>query len=379
VVITAALMSIMSAVDDLARAMIQWVSVHSVQILALLVVGAVLVGVLIAVQWLGTRLSRSEEPWRATIGRSLAAMRLWFMIALAAHLVASYAHAPADVARTVNVIFVITACVQIALILRELLLGAIEIRASAADGGAALGNAMGLIRLLVTALLALVAVIVILTNLGIDATGLLAGLGIGGIAIGLAAQGIFADLFAALSILFDQPFRRGDAIRFEGTTGTVEAIGLKSTRIRALSGEEVIISNTNLLSKEVRNFSRAQHRRIAVTLALVYQTAPALCAILPERLARLVGSVPGCAFVRAGLSSFGASSLDFELVYDIESDEPDDILRIKHAINLAILQDFAAAHVIFAYPTQTTFTAAPDGTLVMPYAHVPGSVAKTSN
>jgi small-conductance mechanosensitive channel len=367
-------MNSVSDLDDqigsLWQALTQWINHHSGQIIMSVLVGLALVGILIAIQWFGTRMARSSTPWRATIGRALAAMRLWFMIALAAELVATYAHAPADIARTINIIFVIAACVQIALILRELILGAIEIRANAADTGASLGNAIGIIRVLVTVFLAIVAIILILTNLGIDATGLLAGLGIGGIAIGLAAQGIFADLFAALSILFDQPFRRGDAVRFEGTTGTVEAIGLKSTRIRALSGEEVIISNTNLLSKEVRNFSRAERRRVFATLGLVYQTPSAQCAGLPDRLAGLVKTVPGSHFVRAGLAAFGTSSLDFDLVYDIESDDPDDILRIKHAINLAILSDFADAGLSFAYPTQTTFTAAPDGTLVMPYASI---------
>jgi small-conductance mechanosensitive channel len=345
-----------------------WISVHSGQIIVALIVGVALVAALLALKWFGKRLADSATPWRATVGRSLSAMRLWFMIALAAELISTYAHAPPDLARTNYVIFTVAACVQIALILRELILGTIEIRASAAEGAATLGNAIGLIRVLVTAILAVVAIILILTNLGIDATGLLAGLGIGGIAIGLAAQGIFADLFAALSILFDQPFRRGDAIRFEGTSGTVEAIGLKSTRIRALSGEEVIVSNTNLLSKEVRNFTRAERRRVFQVIGLIYQTTPAQCADLPDRLAALVSTVPGCQFVRAGLTSFAASSLDFDLVYDIESDDPDAILSVKHAINLAILSDFESAGLSFAYPTQTTFTAAPDGRMVMPYA-----------
>ncbi|MFM9853435.1 MAG: mechanosensitive ion channel family protein [Sphingomonadaceae bacterium] len=358
-------------ISDLWHAMTRWITDHSGQIALAITIGVGLVGILLALQWLGSRLAHNQSPWRATVGRALAAMRLWFMIALAAELVSAFAHAPPDLARTINVVFTVAACVQSALILRELILGAIEIRANAADSNATLGNAIGLIRVLVTAFLAVVAIILILTNLGIDATGLLAGLGIGGIAIGLAAQGIFADLFAALSILFDQPFRRGDTIRFESTSGTVEAIGLKSTRIRALSGEEVIISNTNLLSKEVRNFTRAERRRVFQVIGLIYQTTPAQCAALPDRLAALVGTVPGCEFVRAGLASFAASSLDFDLVYDIQSDDPDAILAVKHAINLAILRDFDSAGLSFAYPTQTTFTAAPDGRMVMPYATPP--------
>src|SRR6201999_2371357 len=113
-----------------------------------------------------------------------------------------------------------------------------------------LGSAVGIIRLLVSIAIFAIALIVVLDNLGVNVTGLIAGLGIGGIAIGLAAQGIFADLFAALSIIFDKPFRRGDSIKWDAVSGAVEAIGLKTTRIRSVNGEEVVISNTNLLSKE---------------------------------------------------------------------------------------------------------------------------------
>ena len=347
---------------------VRWVGAHYMQIIFALMIGATLVGVLIGLQMIGKRMRRSANPWRAVIGRGLAAMRLWFMIAVAAQLIAIYAYAPADIARVINIAFVIAATLQSALIIRGLILGAVEARAQVADPGGTLGGAMGLIRVAVSTILFIIAVILILSNLGVDATGLLAGLGIGGIAIGLAAQGIFSDLFAALSILFDQPFRRGDTIRYEGTTGIVEAIGLKSTRLRSLSGEEVIISNTNLLSKEVRNFARADHRRIAQMLSLIYQTPVEVAASMGNRLSGLLSAIEGVTFVRAGLANFGASSLDFEFIYDIGSDDPDEILAMKAAVNVAILDDFARSGIAFAYPTQTTFTAAPGGKMVMPYA-----------
>jgi small-conductance mechanosensitive channel len=347
---------------------VNWIAVHNVQIIVALIIGGALVALLFAVQMVGKRMRLSLNPVRAVIGRGLAAMRLWFMIAVAAQLVAVYAHAPEDIARTVNFGFIVAATLQCAMILRGLILGGVEARAQIADPDGTLGGAMGLIKIVVTAILFVIAIILILSNLGVDATGLLAGLGIGGIAIGLAAQGIFADLFAALSILFDQPFRRGDTVRFEGTTGTVEAIGLKSTRIRSLSGEEVIISNTNLLSKELRNFTRSDHRRISQTLGLVYHTPVEISQGMAARLSGLLLPIEGVTFVRAGLASFGASSLDFEFVYDIASDEPDEILAVKTAVNTAILADFNRSGIAFAYPTQTTFTASPEGKLVMPYA-----------
>src|SRR3546814_7967353 len=121
-------------------------------------------------------------------------------------------------------------------------------RVGTEDESSTRGSAIGIIRLLVTIALFAIAIILILDNLGVNVTGLIAGLGIGGIAIGLAAQGIFSDLFAALSIIFDRPFRRGDEITFDQTNGTVEPIGLKTTRIRPLGGEEVVKSNANLLN-----------------------------------------------------------------------------------------------------------------------------------
>jgi small-conductance mechanosensitive channel len=347
---------------------VQWIDSHTASILLSLLLGAALVALLYGLKWLGGRLANSKIPWRGISGRALASMRFWFMAAVAAQIVARYAHAPTEMAEAIRILFVIAATFQAALILRELILGVVEVRAGEADPAGNLGSALGLIRLLVTVGLFLVATILVLSNLGVNVTGLVAGLGIGGIAIGLAAQGIFADLFAALSILFDKPFRRGDIVRFENTVGTVEAIGLKSTRIRALTGEEVVISNTNLLSKELRNLARNERRRILQPLGLVYRTKPATCDALPGELARLVNRVAECSFVRCTLDSFGTSSLDFLLVYDLGTEDQDAIATAKHAVNLAILRHFEAEGIAFAYPTQTTYTAAPDGTLVMPWA-----------
>jgi small-conductance mechanosensitive channel len=349
-----------------------WFELNNTRILLALLLSAALVLILYGVRMVGKRLSHNTNQWTGIIGRALASMRLWFMVALAAQLVAVYAHAPDDVRNTISFIFIFAATFQAALFLRELILGAVDLHAGEADPSGSLGSALGLIRLLVNVTLFLIAIIVILANLGVNVTGLVAGLGVGGIAIGLAAQGIFADLFAALSILFDKPFRRGDVVRWEGTTGTVEGIGLKSTRIRAISGEEVVISNTNLLGKELRNFARLEQRRIVQPLSLVYHTSPETCAALPEMLRAVIDGCEGCQFVRCGLDNFAPSSLDFQLVYDVDAEDQEAMISHKHSANIAILDCFAKNGIAFAYPTQTTFTAAPDGTLVMPYAQLPG-------
>ncbi len=143
---------------------------------------------------------------------------------------------------------------------------------------------IAIIRVLVSVALFALAIVVILDNLGVNVTALVAGLGIGGIAIGLAAQGIFSDLFAALAILFDKPFRRGDIIRYDNTTGTVERIGLKTTRLRGLGGEQVVMANTKLLEREIHNLTDARVRRIWLPFGLVYQTSPDVIDRLPEIL-----------------------------------------------------------------------------------------------
>ena len=243
----------------------------------------------------------------------------------------------------------------------------IEHRAGGVDQSSGLGSAVGIIRLLVTIAIFAIALIVVLDNLGVNVTGLVAGLGIGGIAIGLAAQGIFADLFSALSIIFDKPFRRGDSIRWDTTTGTVEQIGLKSTRIRAITGEEVVISNTNLLGKELHNMARLNRRRILQQFGIVYQTPPEVCARIPAIVREVIEDCDKCSFLRCGMVAYGASSLDFAFEFDVKSEVWQKVFDARSQVLIALLRRFKEEGIEFANPTQTSFTAAPDGTLIMPY------------
>jgi len=213
-----------------------------------------------------------------------------------------------------------------------------------------------------------IAIIVILDNLGVNVTALVAGLGIGGIAIGLAAQGIFSDLFAALAIVFDRPFRRGDTVTYGTTTGTVERIGLKTTRLRGRTGEQVIMANTNLLEQEVRNLGDGKVRRIFLPFSLTYQTPPETFERLAEIVNEAVEPEKTAKLVRCVAIQFGPSSIDCELVYDDRTINPDKLAEHKSRIIIAMIRIFAREKIDFAYPTQTTFTAAPDGTLVMPWA-----------
>ena len=189
--------------------------------------------------------------WREIIARLIHRTRSFFMAMLAAELVTIAVSAPAGFMSVINFLFTIALVVQGALWVREFVLAIIQRRAHEPDEeDGTLANALGIIRLFINIFIWGIALIVILDNLGVDVTALIAGFGIGGIAIGLAAQGIFSDLFAALSIIFDKPFKKGDTIHWGDVVGPVEAIGLKTTRVRALSGEQVVISNTKLLGRQ---------------------------------------------------------------------------------------------------------------------------------
>jgi small-conductance mechanosensitive channel len=348
-----------------------WLANHSVDILIATGAGIVVALVLIGVRAFGHRLINDKSPdqkWQTIMGSVLSKTSLIFIVACSAELVAEHAATPQALLRIINILFVITASFQAAIWARELILGFIQYRAGDEDDHGRLGSAIGIIRLLVTVALFIIATILILDNLGVNVTGLIAGLGIGGIAIGLAAQGIFSDLFAALSIIFDKPFRKGDNIRFDTTIGTVEQIGLKTTRIRSVEGQEIVISNTNLLNKEINNFANAAHRRIALTLSVIYQTPPATLRHIPAMVRAIVEAHDKSKVVRCGLAGFGASSLDFELQFDVHSDDYEDVFATRSAVCMEIVEAFNQAGILFAYPTQTTFTAAPDGSMIMPYA-----------
>jgi len=206
----------------------------------------------------------------------------------------------------------------------------------------------------------------VLGNLGVNVTGLVAGLGIGGIAIGLAAQGVFADLFAALAILFDRPFRLGDNISYGGSTGTVEGIGLKSTRIRAYTGELRVISNKALLDKEILNVSGRNHIRIGFMLSITYETPPDTLARIPAMLGEMV-KAEGASVARAGFETFSASSLDFALQFDTPGNDWTTAHATRDRLMVRIMRRFAEEGINLAYPTQTSYTAAPGGALVLPY------------
>jgi small-conductance mechanosensitive channel len=353
------------------QSVIDWLVANRANLPIGLAVAAAIVAVMLGLRWVGSRLVLGDphcSRWRGVIGRVLEKTSIFFMIAAALDIVATYAAVPARLERLIDILFTVAFAFQGAIWARELMLGVISHKAGEDPAETAIGNAVGVIRVLISVTLFALAIIVILDNLGVNVTALVAGLGIGGIAIGLAAQGIFSDLFAALSILFDKPFKRGDVIQFDQTTGTVERIGLKTTRLRSINGEQVVMANTKLLEREIRNFQGGRTRRCQLPFGLVYRTAPDELEKVTSLAKGAVESRKGCTFVRCAILGFGPSSIDFELLFDSRNTDQNKVAGDRTAVALAVLRTFAEHELEFAYPTQTTFTAAPDGTMIMPYA-----------
>lgn len=375
----AAVIQSLSDIEQFWQQTLSWISSHYLSIAIACAIGAVIIGVLYGLRMMGTRLCRREHlgHWPRIVGRAISRTNLFFIVMLAARLVSGYATPPASVASTIGFLFTVATAIQAALWVRELVIGIVEHRAGEEEGGSStLGSAIGIIRLLVTSVCFIVATLLILDNIGVNITGLVASLGIGGIAIGLAAQGIFSDLFASLAIIFDKPFRRGDTVKWDLTTGTVEAIGLKTTRVRSATGEEVVISNTNLLNKELRNLAHTLRRRATLAIGVTYQTSPEVCREIPDMVAAIIAKQEKAVLIHCCMTNFGASSLDYELLFDVLDEQAEVFNKVRHEICISILETFAAKGIEFAYPTQTTFTAAPDGTIIMPYPEAPSPTPK---
>ncbi len=223
-------------------------------------------------------------------------------------------------------------------------------RASEDPGTRATITAVGyLARFMVWALLLLTA----LKSFGVDITALITGLGVGGIAIALAVQNILGDLFAALAIVLDKPFVVGDAIQVDDIVGTVEHIGLKTTRLRSLSGEQVVISNNDLLKGRVHNYKRMQERRVVFQLDVTHDTPPDLVERIPAIVREVVQSHPLARFDRCHFLTWMDSSLRLETVYRVLDADYVKYADIQHAINIELLRRFAELRIEFAFPTRT--------------------------
>jgi len=328
-------------------------------------IALVLVIAFTTAQWLArwailkgiVKLPRDDDySFTALLQRVVKSFHTYFMIMIAFALTDAMLGLPNAVSVIVKIFFVLAAILQIAEWVQEFAVSFIRRNVARSSGDArALASAFNIIKWFISVAVWSVALLLILDNVGADVTALLAGLGIGGIAIGIAAQGVFRDLFSSLSIVIDKPFQVGDTVRYGESWGIIEDIGLKTTRVRAKTGEQMIISNTNLLDYEIHNMERMARRRIETVFGVIYQTDPDLAEKVPEIVAQIVKDVPAVEFDRCGMSAFGPSSLDFDLVFYSLQPDFNRAMAARSRVLLALFRGLQENGLEFAYPTQTLF------------------------
>ncbi|MCU0771457.1 MAG: mechanosensitive ion channel family protein [Verrucomicrobia bacterium] len=216
---------------------------------------------------------------------------------------------------------------------------------------------IGVVGLLARILVWILAALLVLANAGVEIGPLIAGLGVGGIAIALAVQTVLKDLLASLSIMLDKPFVVGDALTVDDLSGSVEHIGLKTTRIRSLSGEQLIFSNNDLLESRIRNFGRMRERRVMFSLGVTYQTPREKLAKIPDLIRAAIEAQPQVRFDRSHFKEYGSFSLNYETVYYVTVPDYLTHMNLQQAIHLHIHESFEREGIEFAYPTQTIFMA----------------------
>lgn len=256
--------------------------------------------------------------------------------------------------KTFNIILLIWVTWQIVVGLQIFLDHIIRAKLSAAENSSRKA-ASGIIGGVVKIVLWILGILFVLSNLGVNVTSLIAGLGIGGLAFALAAQKILEDLFSSLAIFFDRPFAPGDFVVIGKDKGTVQKIGIKTTRIKALSGEEIVIPNKDVTSSRISNYKRMKKRRVAFKVGVTYETSQAKLKKIPQIVEAIIEGRDQVEYGRTSFVEMGGSALIFEIVYHIEDREYDLYVDTQQAILLALKEAFEQEGIAFAYPTQTVF------------------------
>ncbi|MFH0792690.1 MAG: mechanosensitive ion channel family protein [bacterium] len=219
----------------------------------------------------------------------------------------------------------------------------------------ATASAMGVMRFFAQLILWSVIILLILQNLGIQVGPIIAALGVGGIAIGFALQKILGDIFCSVAILLDKPFEVGDFITVGDEQGSVERIGIKTTRVRSLSGEQIVFSNADLLGSRIRNHKRMNDRRVMFEIGVIYQTPLEKLEKIPGMVKQIIEAIAQTRFDRAHFKSYGDFSLDFEVVYYVLDRDYNLYMNIQQTINLEMFRQFKEQGIGFAYPTRTLY------------------------
>lgn len=322
---------------------------------------AILVGAIVLLQLfrrlllfiLGGKAGKPTRKVTRVAYRLVSKTSVIFVSLIGCWIVSRFIVLPKGVSSGLDFAFAIFGLIQIGFWLREIALMLIERRLAkqgALEPDAPLASAIGVLGWLVNLCVWSIILLLLLDNLGVNITALVAGLGIGGLAVGLAAQGIMADLFSALSIVFDKPFVRGDFIAFGDKMGTVENVGLKTSRLRALSGEVIIVANNQLLGSVIHNHRQLNERRVLFRINVVYGTTAGQVEKIQSLIREAIMAQPNCRFDRAHLATLGESGLTFEIVYFYKGRDFSPYMDANQAILLGIMRGLEDMNVNIALP-----------------------------
>ena len=297
---------------------------------------------------------RTEARWGDLLAGTVRATSLILLTPVALYAGFSLLDAPARLSRFIELAAVLALLAQAGLWANRLIALWMEQKVEVSrEHGAEGATALSLLTFAARVALWSMVVLAALGQLDFDITALVAGLGIGGIAVALAVQNILGDLFASLSIVLDKPFAVGDFIVVDGLRGVVERVGIKTTRVRSLDGELLVIPNSDLMKSRIHNYRQMAERRVLFTVGVTYQTPPETVKAIPQWLREAVAAGPRTRFDRAHFKEYGDSALVFEIVYYVLDRDYNLYMDAHQAINLAILERFAREGVEFAYPTRT--------------------------
>ena len=302
--------------------------------------------------WAGRTATRLDDY----VVEIISGTRFLFLFIVSFYFGSQYLELPTKPARLIEHVAIMALLVQAALWgNRGIAMWLDEYMKRHRDTDAAAATTMSVLGFIARVVLWSILVLMILDNLGFNITTLVASLGIGGVAVALALQNILGDIFASLSIAMDKPFVLGDFLIVDEILGTVEYIGLKTTRLRSLGGEQIIFSNTDLLKSRIRNYKRMYERRVVFGFGVTYQTPLAKLEAIPPKVKEIVTAQQKTRFDRAHFKEYGDSSLNFEVVYFVQDPDYNLYMDIQQAINLAIFRYFEQERIEFAYPTRTLY------------------------
>ena len=292
--------------------------------------------------------------WDDALVQALRAVR-WFLVALVVlHPASNELELRAAAERWISGIATVAFFLQLALCASAFIGSWIfKVRQDSLEKDPSTTSALSILSFIARTVVWAILLLLMLNNLGFDVNALIAGLGIGGIAIGLALQNILSDLFASLSIVLDKPFQVGDFVVVDDFSGTIENIGLKTTRLRSLSGEVLVFSNGDLTKSRLRNYKLMKERRIPFTFGLTFDATPEQIEQVPIAIKKVIEAQKQARFDRAHFTGFGGSSLDFEVVYWMHTADYTAYRDVQQAINLGMMRAFATLGVEFSFPVRT--------------------------